>query len=196
MNLYTDFGFKIKGTKMRVNFGPNVDVNRNVDFINGIMNTTTSSGYGLRVQLGEYVPDKMNFNIGPSLTRRISKATVNKASNAEYWQFEAWGNLNFNIKKKWEIGTDVNSEIRQKDPRFTSNNSITKWNASIVRHMMKNALDLKFGVYDILNQNKGYSRNLSSYSFSETYNTTLKRFWMVTLTWNISKNGKPMSNFF
>jgi hypothetical protein len=65
----------------------------------------------------------------------------------------------------------------------------------MVKRFAKDVFELKFGVYDILNQNRGYSRNFSSYSFTETYNTTLKRFWLVTLTWNISKNGKPASGF-
>ncbi|MNC94881.1 hypothetical protein D3C83_118570 [compost metagenome] len=56
---------------------------------------------------------------------------------------------------------------------------------------MKNELEFKIGLYDILNQNKGYQRNLNSYSFTETYYNTLKRFWLFSVTWNISKNGKP-----
>ncbi|MBS1655410.1 MAG: hypothetical protein JSU05_11235, partial [Bacteroidetes bacterium] len=46
-------------------------------------------------------------------------------------------------------------------------------------------------VNDILDQNRGYQRSFSSYSFSESYYTTLRRFWLVTFTWNISKNGQP-----
>jgi hypothetical protein len=60
---------------------------------------------------------------------------------------------------------------------------------------MKDVFELKFGVYDILNLNRGYQRNFSSYSFSETYYETLKRFWLLTLTWNFSKNGGPAKMF-
>jgi hypothetical protein len=54
-----------------------------------------------------------------------------------------------------------------------------------------NKLEIKFGIYDILDQNKGYQRSFSSYNFTETYNQTLRRFWLLTVTWNLSKNGKP-----
>ena len=58
-----------------------------------------------------------------------------------------------------------------------------------------NKLELKLGLYDILNQNRGYERNFNSYSFTETTYNTLKRFWLFTVTWNISKNGKPATGF-
>ena len=35
----------------------------------------------------------------------------------------------------------------------------------------------------------------NDYRYTETFYNTLKRFWMVTLTWNFSKNGKPTSDF-
>jgi hypothetical protein len=57
--------------------------------------------------------------------------------------------------------------------------------------MKENQLELKFQVYDILNQNRGYQRNFSSYSFTETYYNTLKQFFLVSATWNFAKNGKP-----
>ena len=90
----------------------------------------------------------------------------------------------------------MNFQFRQKDERFTSQNSFTTWNAHITKRLFKeNALELKFGVYDILNQNRGYERNFNSYSFTETYYNTLKRFWLFTVTWNFSKNGKPATGF-
>jgi hypothetical protein len=51
-------------------------------------------------------------------------------------------------------------------------------------------------VNDILDQNRGYQRNFDSYSFTESYYTTLRRFWMVSAVWNISKNGKPAKGMF
>ena len=85
----------------------------------------------------------------------------------------------------------MNYQVRQKDPRFPANNSYTTWNASILKRLHKNEYEVKFGVYDILNQNRGYNRDFNSFSFTETYYTTLKRMWMLSLTWNFSKNGKP-----
>ena len=85
-------------------------------------------------------------------------------------------------------------QLRQKDPRFTQKSNYTTWNASVTKRFLKdNAFEISFGVNDILNQNRGYQRNFNSYSFTESYYNTLRRFWLLTLTWNIAKNGKPAS---
>ena len=196
MNLYSEYGFKLKGIKMNLGFGPNLNLNRNVDFINGFKNITTTNGYGIRLNINRNIEKKLDFYMSPGLTWNHSKATVNAAANADYWQIDGWANLNYTLPHNFQLSSDMSVELRQKDPRFTQNTNSTKWNASIIKRMLKdNKLELKLGLYDILDQNRGYQRNFSSYSFTETYYTTLKRFWLLTVTWNISKNGKPASGF-
>ena len=202
LNFYGDYGFKIKDTKWRLGFGPTVNINRNIDFVldqqSGIAmkNITNTKGYGMRLSVSQYVENKYNFHVGPNFTWNRSRASVNEMANAEYWQISGWANGNVTLPKKFELGTDANFQFRQKDERFPAQNSFTTWNAYLTKRFFKeNALELKLGIYDILNQNRGYNRNFNSYTFTETYYNTLKRFWLLTITWNISKNGKPASGF-
>ncbi len=197
INLYSDYGFKIPGTKWRLGFGPNAIINRNIDFVRDantnttVKNKTDSRGYGIRINISQYEKDKYNFHIGPNFTWNSSKASLNSAANARYWQIEGWASGNITLPAKFELGSDINYQMRQKDPRFPANNSYATWNASLVKRILKNQLEFKAGIYDILNQNRGYNRSFSSYNFTESYYNTLKRFWLLTITWNISKNGKP-----
>ncbi|WP_276503335.1 outer membrane beta-barrel family protein [Terrimonas pollutisoli] len=197
LNLYSDYGFKIPDTKWRIGFGPNANINHNIDFVRDpktnrtVKNKTDVTSYGIRLNIGQYVADKYNFHIGPHFTYNKSKASVNSSANAEYWQLNGWAEGRVTLPGKVEIGSDVNFQMRQKDPRFPDDNSFTTWNANVIKRILKNEMEFKFGVYDILNQNRGYNRSFSGYSFTESYYNTLKRFWLLTVTWNISKNGKP-----
>lgn len=194
INLYSQYGIKIK--KIDFGFGPTIGANRNIDFINGVRNVTNNTNYGIGLSIRRYVENKWNFYIGPQFSWVHSKASVNSSANADYWQVEGWGEGNVTLPKKFELHAEVNTQLRQKDPRFTKNNNFTKINTEIIKRFFKgNDLELKFGIYDILNQNRGYDRNFTSSSFTETYYTTLKRYWLFTVTWNISKNGKPASGF-
>ena len=197
LNFYSNYGFKVTKAKLRLGFSPTANFNQNVDFINGVKNLTRTITYGLGVNLNKYVENKYNFYFSPNFSWNHTKASVNKSANADYWELGIYGNANVPLPKKFEINTDLNMEVRQKDPRFTQNNNFTKWNLSVTKRFFKeNSFELKLGVYDILNQNKGYQRNFNSFSFTETYYTTLHRFWLLTATWNISKNGKPVKGFF
>ena len=134
---------------------------------------------------------KYDFHISSTFTQNHSQGTVNVNANADYWQMEVWSNARVNLPKGFEIKTDAQVQVREKDPRFTQNNNYMTWNASIIKRLLKdNKMEIQLGLYDILNQNRGYQRNFNSYSFTESYFTTLRRFWLLTLTWNISKNGK------
>ncbi|HEX7845350.1 MAG TPA: outer membrane beta-barrel family protein [Chitinophagaceae bacterium] len=202
LNFFGDYGFKIKDTKWRLGFGPTLNVNKNIDFVQqggspvAVKNVTKTNSYGLRINVSQYVENKFNFHIGPNFTWNRSHASVNTNANAEYWQINGWASGEATLPKGFDIGTDLNYQFRQKDDRFPTNNSFTTWNAFVRKRLLKeNALELKFGVYDILNQNRGYNRNFNSYSFTETYYNTLRRFWLFTVTYNISKNGKPASGF-
>jgi hypothetical protein len=199
INLYTDYGFKIPETKWRLGFGPTLNTNRNIDFVRDpktfatVQNVTNTNSYGARINVSQYVENKYNFYLSPSFTLNHSKASVNELANVDYWQVEAWAQGELTLKKSWTLGTDLNLQFRQKDPRFPINNNFTRWNANIKKGFFKNELELKAAIYDILDQNRGYDRNFNSYSFSETHYTTLRRFWQVSLVWNFSKNGKPAS---
>ncbi len=192
LRLDGNYGFKLGETKIRVGVGPSGSISRNIDFVNGVRNQTTTSSYGLNVNLAKNKENKYDFYLSPSFSWNHSAATVNSAANADYWQFDLWGEGRVTLPKKFEIGTKLDMELRQKDPRFSQQTNYTKIDATVTRRFFKNNdLELKFGIYDILNQNRGYRRNFDSYSFQESYYTTLRRFWLLTLTWNISKNGKP-----
>ncbi len=195
LDMVVDYGFKIKDSKWRLNFNPRLNMNRNIDIINGVRNSTVNRNLGMQVGTGQYVANKYNFNIGPMFAWNHSKASVNPEANADYWQISGWGSATVTFPHQFELNTDAEIQLRQKDPRFPRNNNYTNWNATALKRFAKDKFELKFGVYDILNQNKGYQRDFNSYSFTESYYTTLSRFWLITFVWNISKNGKPLSDF-
>jgi hypothetical protein len=193
MNLYTDYGFKLPDTKWRLGLGPTFNYNRYVDFVNGERNVTNTLSYGGRIGVSQYVENKYNFHLGPSLTFNHSKASVNERGNADYWQVQGWMSGEMTFLKSFDLKSDAEIQFRQKDPDLSQNNNFTRWNAHLTKRFFKNEFELTFSVYDILNQNQGYQRNFNSSSFSETFYNTLQRFWQVRLTWNFSKNGKPVS---
>jgi hypothetical protein len=199
-NAYGEFNVKIK--KMYLGFGPYMNFSQNIDFVryektnSTVKNTTKRSGYGARMNVNISKAEKYSFYFGPSFTLNKSTASVSSTANVKYWQFDGWAGGNYTLpgKSKFEFRSDMNFQMRQKDPRFPQNNSFTTWNAFLVKRLHKNEYEIEFGVYDILNQNRGYNRDFSSFSFTETYYTTLKRLWMLSFTWNFSKNGKPATN--
>ncbi len=196
LSFYLDYNFKLKGSGLRLSFSPNINNSQNIDFVNNNKNINKSTSYGLGIGIDKYVEDKYNFGIRPNYSFNHSTSDLNSGANIDYWQFSSWINGSVTLPGKIDLNTDMRIEIRQKDPRFPANNNYTLWNASIGKKFMQNKLEVDFGVNDLLSQNRGFTRNFNSSSFTETYYNTLRRYWMLTVTWNFNSNGaKPTSGF-
>jgi hypothetical protein len=71
------------------------------------------------------------------------------------------------------------------------NQNIFLWNAALGYKFLKDkSLEVKFGVNDIMNQNNGISRTVSETYVEDTRNKVLKRYWMMTVTYNLKYFNK------
>jgi len=94
---------------------------------------------------------------------------------------------------KFQIHADADINLRQRTPIFTTNNNVALINGWIGKKFLKNdALLIKVAVNDLLNQNVGFNRNVSSNFISQNTYTTIKRYGMLSVVWNFTKAGTPM----
>ncbi len=70
--------------------------------------------------------------------------------------------------------------------------SIYIWNMWLGKQVFKDKSGMiKLSVFDLLNQSKGISRNISSNYYSENRYTTIARYAILSFTWNFNKQFKP-----
>ena len=193
--LYSDYNFKWKKPDIRISFGPNANISRNITFINGQKAVNSNTSYGFQFGISKQKEKKYEYSLTPGISWVKAKNSISSAAAANYWQVGVRADAEITFLKKFRFETDVNFKAKQKDPRFPSKNQFTIWNASLTRFIYKEVLEASVSVNDILNENRGYERTFNDYRYTETFYNTLKRFWMVTLTWNFSKNGKPTNDF-
>jgi hypothetical protein len=64
------------------------------------------------------------------------------------------------------------------------------WNANIAKQFFKKKnAELKFSVNDILNQNQSVSRFQGEYYYTDSRTVVLKRYFLLTFTYNLNKFG-------
>ncbi|SDC45266.1 outer membrane beta-barrel protein [Niabella drilacis] len=194
LSSYIDYGFKLKKSGIRLGSGARLSVNNNVDFVMtqssaAVKNKTQNNNYNLNLSVGKDEADKYYIYWSPTIGYNTSRGSVNKLSDYNYWSygFNIYGNLK--LPRDLEIKTDLNATYRQKDPRFPANNNFTIWNAFLTKSFHKKEFEARISVYDILDQNRGYTQSRSGYSFTDSYRNTLRRLWLVSFIWNITRNG-------
>ena len=200
-NLYSNYNFKWKKPNIRISLGPNFNISRNVSFLKTAplyvnqKSINTNSTYGLRFRINKEKEKKYDIAFSSEITRVNSKSSIGNGALANYWQGSVSTDIEITLPFKFWFKTDVSYKAKQKDPRFPVKNTFTLWNASLKRNLFKDKFEAGISVNDILNENRGYDRSFSDNRYAETFYNTLKRFWMLTLTWNFSKNGKPIADF-
>jgi len=81
----------------------------------------------------------------------------------------------------------VNYDFTARTQTFDTDLKKTILNASIVKTFFKND-DLKLALTgnDLLNQNVGFGRNVMGNYLQQNSYTTIKRYFMFTVTWNFN----------
>ncbi|TXH20352.1 MAG: hypothetical protein E6Q95_05935 [Chitinophagaceae bacterium] len=198
-SLFLSYNKKIKPWDLRLGGNINSNYNRNISYVagfNGTVSKNINNNYSnsISIEIGKEVDQKYDINIEPRFGYTVSKASVNTNANSNYWTIGGDINGTVYLPKEFEISSDLYFDFRQKDKRFPTNNNFTIWNAELKKWIYKKEFQLKFTVNDILNQKSGYSRNFDDYSLTETYNTILRRHFLLGFVWNFSKTGGQVKN--
>ncbi|MEO8719658.1 MAG: outer membrane beta-barrel protein [Ginsengibacter sp.] len=197
--VYFNYGFKIPKTKLNVYMYPNANLSHNTNFVNGEKNLTKSFRISSNVGLRYYKEEKYNFDVSFSPSYSKSNSSISMVASTNYWTYDYSFNGSIFPVKKLEIGSDINFNFRQKLNQFDKNNDVIVWNAFIEKKFLKkDALTLRASINDILNQNKGYDRNIQPNAIVERHYLTFQRYGLITITWNFNNKGgagEPKSMF-
>ncbi|MBS1947757.1 MAG: TonB-dependent receptor [Bacteroidetes bacterium] len=188
-----NYGIKIRKIDTRLGFNGNYNFNRNVSIVNNILNTTNSNNYTMGMNLSKSKEKKYELNLSASATYTSSYSTVQQGIATKYWTFDINPNFDFFLPLKLQVHSDCDMNIRQKTPVFNTNTSVIIWNAWIGKKLLKNdALIIKIIGNDLLDQNIGFSRSVNSNFISQNTYSTIRRYFLLGITWNFTKAGTKM----
>jgi hypothetical protein len=194
---YLTYFLNFKKTGIRLSVNANLRGDRFNTLVNGIKNTTNSASYSLGASAYYSKEKKMEMNFGVERNYNTSRSSINPGLNNNYWQTSVSGDATFHFPKKIDLSSKIDFNFRQRTVLFSTNRNVFLWDASVSRKFLKNDQgQLKFEIKDLLNQNLGFQRNISSTNITQRTYDRLKRFWTLSFIWNFSKNGKAPSSPF
>jgi hypothetical protein len=183
---YFGGGFKPKNWDTRLGMWVNTSVNHANNRVNGQPNSNDYNTYSIGPRIDYDKKDKYELSADPNVTYNDNRSTISTFTSS-YWSFNMDISGSIQLPKKFEIGTTCNFMFREKTEIFTTNNNVIKWNAYVGKKFLKNGqLEVKASVYDILDQNIGYSRNATAGVVTENTYNTIRRYGMLQLIWNFT----------
>ncbi|MES2774642.1 MAG: outer membrane beta-barrel protein [Bacteroidota bacterium] len=189
LNIYS--GFKWAKPNIRIGLSGYGGVNRNNGFVNGRKNVTNSTNFNFDLSFNKNVEKKFEISLQNEVGYNISKSSIRPDVVTKYWTYKPTLDMEFILPWQIELSSDINYNWRQKTSVFDNNNNALLWNAAIEKKLkLKTDMKVGFKVNDILNQNLGFNRFINSTMVSEKTYDVIKRFWLLTLTWNFNKGPK------
>ncbi len=133
--------------------------------------------------------NKLSLNYRGGLNYNIGKSDISTNKTNSIFTHSHTLGVSVYFPKKFELGSDCSFSFQPKNSSFNTSFNSTRWNAFLEKKLLKNDQGaIRFSVSDILNNNSGYSRSVYGNSISESDRLVIKRYWLLTLTWNFSKN--------
>ncbi|MEO5995137.1 MAG: outer membrane beta-barrel protein [Chitinophagaceae bacterium] len=183
---------KLKKPELTLGAYFNINNNHNTNFINSLKNINTSTNIGIGPRLALQKTKKYEISYRPYISFTKSTSSIRPDEPTKYVTQEHNVNGNLSLPWKFEFNTDCTFSIRQKTDAFDRNTNAIRWNARLDRKFLKkDAAVIRLAAFDILDQNIGFQRNVNSNFISERTYDTFRRYVMLSVIWNFSKNGVP-----
>ena len=189
MSANINWGMPVHFLKGMFSIGNDFSYNKGRQFINTIANDIKTLTFGPNIRLDMNPNEKLNIALVATLNYNNTKYSLQSALNNKYFQQEYGTDVDWQLPKNFFFSTDFTYTINsQRASGFNTN--VPLWNASISKLMLRyNRGELKFRVSDLLNQNIGISRTTNQNYIEDSRVMTLRRFFMLSFTYSLSKTG-------
>jgi hypothetical protein len=191
-NFYVYSGLSEKLKKLDINVGLNLNGNGNIsyNYTNKVLNTTTTYSYSGSLNLSKYKEKKFDIYLSFGPAYNVSGSSLTPNSNNNGYSLNGYMFMNVYLPGKIEIGSDGNYDYRAKTQTFNQDFSKLIWNANISRKFFKDEnLKLTLSGNDLLNQNVGFNRSANGSIISQNSYTSIKRYFMFSITYDFSHFG-------
>jgi hypothetical protein len=178
---------KLKGSSL--NFNNAITYNRDINILYQKQNVTNTFVVTQSAGINLNIKDALILGLNGSLA--YNKATYSQQSiqNSEYYTQTYSADVSYTFLKNIVLSTDFDYYVNTGRANGF-NQSIPLWNGSLAYELFKKRNgELKFSVNDLLNQNQSISRTVSDGYIQDTRSTVLRRYFLLTFTYNLNRAG-------
>ncbi len=189
LSAYFNYAFPLKKPKSNLNFSTNLSHSRNAGLVNNLKNFNRNYVIGETIRWTTNLKEGFDMNFSASPTYNIARYSVQPRQNANYFSQILSAEPTFYTKSGWIISSDFHyTAYSGRTDGY--NTAIPLWSASLAKQLFKNkAGELKFTVYDLLNQNVNTTRTVTENYIQDMQTKVLTRYALLSFTYNLRKFG-------
>ena len=193
--LFVTYGSPIKKLKSQFNMNSSLAFNRTPGLINGLSNFNDNIDMSQGLTLTSNISKDVDFTLSTTGTYTIVNSSLQtNLSNNFYIQNS---NIRFYYspnKGKLFVSNTVNNML-YRGLSADLDQSVWLWNIEAgYRFLKDNKGELKFTVFDLLNQNNAIGRTINDVTIEDTFTRVLTRYGLVSFTYIIGNFKQQQRN--
>jgi hypothetical protein len=194
LNSTTSYNMPIRFLKGTIEISSNVGYFKGKQFINTVGNIIKTVSLGPDLRLDMSPDDKLNLSLSAGLNYNKTKYSLQSSLNTNYLSQEYNASVDWQMPAGFFFATDFTYTINsQRAAGF--NTKVPLWNASISKQLLHfNRGEIKLSAIDLLDKNIGISRSTNQNYIEDSRIKTLRRFFMLSFTYSLSKTGLTRNN--
>ncbi len=190
---YVSFSTPLFSKQLSLNISVNGNLSHDKNKVDENINVLKNLGLGGSLGITYRPNERFNIHLTGGFRQQNSRFSLQSDRNNRYY------NGNYGMNFSWQIIKDkliLSSDINYRETSGYAdgyNLQNTRWNAQIQQNFGKtNNWQLRFSVEDILNDKKDYYRYAyENYIVDYVYKNTLRRYFMLSLTYNFRRMHTP-----
>jgi hypothetical protein len=194
LNGFLNYGFPLKKPKSNINLGINLSRSQSQTLVNDLSNYTRNTTAGFNASWTTNIKEGFDMNFSSNSSFSFARYTLQPQQNGDFFTQTFVAEPTIFTKTGWVFSTDFRY-IRNTGRAEGFNTNIPLWSASIAKQLFKKKEgELKFYVFDLLNQNQSLTRNVTGNTIQDVSTIVLKRYFMISFTYNLRSFGSPAAN--
>ena len=187
--VFTTYGFPISLIKSNLNINLSYNYSHRPGMINNNTNYSNDNRFGAGLVLSSNISEKVDFSVSSNTSYNIANNTLYQELNDEYIYQKTGASLNLIFWKGMVFNTQVTHQYYSGLSKGFDE-SYYLWNLSLGKKLFQNQqAEIKLSVYDVLNQNKSVSRNVTDAYIEDTRTNVLQRYFMLSFRYNLRNFG-------
>jgi hypothetical protein len=188
------FSFPLNFLMSKLNLTTGVNYAQTPGYINNQLNIyslySTANGFSLVSDISENIDFTFSYTANYSIVKNsITTSTINGNNNPRFFFHNAGVKFTWIM---WEGFTLQNNLSWQYDKHFQNfNQNYFLYNIYVGKKMFNKNGELKFCMFDVLDQNNNISHTVTPQYIRDSKIKTLHKFFMVTFTYNLNDYTGP-----
>jgi len=188
-SIYGQYSRKIDPIDATLGLNLSTTGNTAYSYINNELDQSITTNYSILAVIRKAKAKKYDFSIQSGPGYQFSKFSLQPLTNNNAPTFNTYASGTIYLPAKFQIASNINYTYQGKT-QSESELAKSLWNASISKTFLKDDnLKLSLAANNLLDQNPTLSRNVTANMITQSYYSTVKRFFMFSITWDFTKFG-------